>query len=199
MYTDEIKWEDYFYYDETSPSCLKWNVSRYSGKNNTRLMVSKGEFAGSLSKQSGYWKVVLLSNSYMCHRIIYELQDGTIPDEMQIDHINGVRGDNKIVNLRVVSRAVNMRNMKKRQDNLSGVAGVHYQQTSAELSYWTAQWKTASTGKQEAKCFPIHKLGNDEAFRLACEYRDEMIEKLNTAGAGYTERHGQYKGEMNGS
>jgi hypothetical protein len=32
--------------------------------------------------------------------------------------------------------------------------------------------------------------GNDFAFELACNYRDKMIEDLNKAGAGYTERHG---------
>jgi hypothetical protein len=38
--------------------------------------------------------------------------------------------------------------------------------------------------------FSISKLGNDEAFRQACEYRAKMIAELNEQGANYTERHG---------
>lgn len=38
--------------------------------------------------------------------------------------------------------------------------------------------------------FSTHKFGNDEAFRLACEYRIEMVAELNRQGAGYTKTHG---------
>jgi hypothetical protein len=37
-----------------------------------------------------------------------------------------------------------------------------------------------------SKSFPIDDHGETEAFRLACEYRKQMIEKLNSEGAGYS-------------
>ena len=42
----------------------------------------------------------------------------------QIDHINGVRSDNRIENLRAVDQLTNSRNMRRPSDNMSGVVGV---------------------------------------------------------------------------
>jgi len=44
------------------------------------------------------------------------------PDE--IDHINGVKNDNRLLNLRSVSHRTNMQNTKKPNDNSSGRIGI---------------------------------------------------------------------------
>ena len=44
------------------------------------------------------------------HRLVFETFVGTISDELEIDHINGDRGDNRLSNLRVVSHSENQRN-----------------------------------------------------------------------------------------
>ena len=49
------------------------------------------------------------------HRIIWIWHNGPIPAGMQVDHINGVRDDNRICNLRVVTRTVNLRNAKSKR------------------------------------------------------------------------------------
>ena len=41
-----------------------------------------------------------------------------------------------------------------------------------------------------SRCFTISKYGEQEAFRLAYEWREQKIKELNEQGAGYTERHG---------
>ena len=39
--------EKYFDYDETSPSCLRWKIDMYYGINNSTLLCSSGQVAGS--------------------------------------------------------------------------------------------------------------------------------------------------------
>jgi hypothetical protein len=41
------------------------------------------------------------------HRLVYESFVGPIPSEMQINHINGVKNDNRLENLEVVSASEN--------------------------------------------------------------------------------------------
>ncbi|MBT4394653.1 MAG: HNH endonuclease [Acidiferrobacteraceae bacterium] len=44
------------------------------------------------------------------HRIIWETENGTIPDELEVDHINRDPRDNRLSNLRTASRSQNVRN-----------------------------------------------------------------------------------------
>lgn len=72
-------------------------------------------------------------------------------------------------------------------NNKSGVVGVYSRNNKGGMK-WVAQW-IDNEGKKRSKEFDIATLGNEEAFRLACEHRAKMIEELNKQGAGYTERH----------
>ena len=46
------------------------------------------------------------------------------------------------------------------------------------------------TGKRICKYFSVMKLGYQEAYSLANQWREEQILLLNAHGAGYTDRHG---------
>jgi hypothetical protein len=107
------------------------------------------------------------------------------PDEC-IDHINGVKCDNRLSNLRIVSEKENSKNRAKRSDNKSGVTGVYY---LIEKNSWVAKWKTLS-GKQKHKYFNVSVYGYEKAKEMACSFRKAVICSLNELGAGYTERHG---------
>ncbi|WIL01678.1 hypothetical protein LGFCKLCI_00078 [Klebsiella phage vB_KpnM_SCNJ1-Y] len=52
--------------------------------------------------------------------------NGEIEEGMEIDHINGIKTDNRIENLRCVDRFVNCKNASIRKDNTSGATGVSY-------------------------------------------------------------------------
>lgn len=188
----EIEWNNHFYYDETSPSCIKRAANWMAGRDYKVLMAGAGSNAGSLS-QRGYYEVKMQKKIYQVHRIVWALHHGSIEDSLQIDHIDGNPSNNRISNLRLVSIAENARNRKKRSDNSSGKCGVSLLSTTSKNGYindyWVAGWMNI-VGKFKQKCFPINKLGYDEAFRQASEYRAKMIEELNTQDAGYTERHG---------
>ena len=49
-------------------------------------------------------------NIVLVHRLVYEAFKGEIPEGMEIDHIDRNRRDNNPDNLRVVTRAENMKN-----------------------------------------------------------------------------------------
>ena len=43
-----MKFEDYFYYDETSPTFLRWKIDRYAGRKKNVLKFKKEKFADRL-------------------------------------------------------------------------------------------------------------------------------------------------------
>ena len=189
-----MKWSDYFYYDETSPTCLRWKVDRFAGRDYKTKMVSAGDAAGWFSKrQDGKPKAIevgLDGKSYLVHRIIWELLVGKIPNRKVVDHLNGNPYDNRISNLFVKTQKLNCQNKFLRVDSSTKVTGISYSETKNGTCYYRAYWCDMN-GKQKFKSFSCKKLGNEVAFQLACEYRQKMLAEMNEQGAGYTERHGK--------
>lgn len=72
---------------------------------------SKGSLAGC-KNDNGYIVVSISNKSHKAHRLIYIMHYGHIPQRLQIDHINGVRDDNRIENLRPVTSQENKFNKK---------------------------------------------------------------------------------------
>lgn len=80
---------------------------------------------GSLSK--GYLRIRLFNKPEFAHRIAWRLVFGEIPSDKVIDHINGNRLDNRICNLRLVTRSGNSQNQSKPHSrNKTGFLGVHF-------------------------------------------------------------------------
>ncbi len=186
-----MEYKDLFEYNESSPSCLTWKIDRYSGRGYKRQVAWAGSQAGSVDVH-GYYTVPFNRKNIRCHLIVARLNGLFVSDGFEIDHEDQNRKNNKIGNLRVVSRTRNMRNKTKYQSNTSGVTGV-YEYTTIQKNiartYFVAQW-VGLDGKRDVKRFSIAKHGTDIAFKLACEYRASMILALNASGAGYTETHG---------
>jgi hypothetical protein len=84
--------------------------------------------AGCVTEQ-GYIKITINRKGYKAHRLAWLYVYGYLPDG-PIDHINNVRIDNRICNLRVVSTQDNVRNSVVRKAKKSGLLkGVtHYKQ-----------------------------------------------------------------------
>lgn len=94
----------------------------HSKKNNA---VKAGADAGAVDSD-GYWRTSIDGVSFRVHRLVWLHFHGSEPSG-QIDHINGVRTDNRICNLRDVLPAVNSQNIRhapagKRSGLLLGVA-----------------------------------------------------------------------------
>ena len=100
-----------------------------------------GTIAGSIDRE-GYVKIGVLGGNYLAHRIAILYVYGAFP-EFDTDHINGVKGDNRLSNLRCATRSENKQNIRKPQsDNKTGVLGV-----SKKRGRWIAQIKVAGVKK----------------------------------------------------
>lgn len=84
--------------------------------------VSPGKIAGKL-KPSGYIEIRVNRVSYQAHRLAWLFVHGDWPSGI-IDHINGLRHDNRIENLRIATRAENARNSKARKVSSTGIKGI---------------------------------------------------------------------------
>ena len=78
---------------------------------------------GHLNDQ-GYVIISIDRRRYRAHRLAWLYTHGAWPDE-DIDHINRDRTDNRLANLRPVTRSQNLQNMSLRSDNASGFKGVY--------------------------------------------------------------------------
>lgn len=86
-----------------------------------------GEIAGCPNVQ-GYIKVHIDGTYHSAHRVIWLMVFGEWVKypKYEIDHINGDRADNRIANLRKVTKSQNQRNAGQRINNSSGVHGVNW-------------------------------------------------------------------------
>lgn len=98
----------------------------------SRQKCEKGSVAGTLHAL-GYRHIKIDGVRYLEHQLAWYYIHGKLP-EGEIDHINGIRNDNRIVNLRDVSKSENQRNSGIRKDNTTGVTGV-----TRDGSRWKAQ------------------------------------------------------------
>lgn len=73
---------------------------------------------------AGYIQLCYRGHRVLAHRLAWAFTHGEFP-QREIDHINGDRTDNRIANLRDVSRSVNNENLRgARSHNKSGLLGV---------------------------------------------------------------------------
>lgn len=117
--------------------------------------------AGSY-RAGGYREIYYDGERYVAHRLAWFLFYGEWP-EGQIDHINGVRDDNRIGNLRVATNSQNKANSRKPRTNTTGYKGV---QPRGER--WIAQIKHG--GKRRfLGTFPTPEEAHQAYCRAAAE------------------------------
>jgi len=87
----------------------------------------KGSIAGHINngKGKGYVAMSVYGRNYAAHRLVWLYVHGYFPEFM--DHINGCRHDNRLENLREVTRKTNAKNLGIRKSNTSGFTGVNWQ------------------------------------------------------------------------
>lgn len=96
-----------------------------------------GDIAGMMSYK-GYIGIKVFGLRYSAHRLAWFYTYGVWPEE-QIDHINGVRDDNRLENLRLANSFENMANRKIGANNTTGVKGVTYAKDDRRNRRYRAQ------------------------------------------------------------
>jgi hypothetical protein len=91
-----------------------------------------GKTAGRIAS-NGYYAVKLDQTYFKAHRIAWKLMTGDEPPHT-IDHINGVRSDNRWANLRAATKAQQQGNRRHADNNTSGYRGVTRQGNGWQVS-----------------------------------------------------------------
>jgi hypothetical protein len=94
-----------------------------------------GSVAGNLRDFDGYIQIKIDRRLYLAHVLAMLWINGTWPSE-DVDHINGIRSDNRLTNLRTATTAQNVFNQGMRSDNKSGMKGVCWLKKNRK---WRAQ------------------------------------------------------------
>lgn len=103
---------------------LIWKVS-------SNRKVKIGDVAGSWNNL-GYKRTRIENKEYGVHRLIFLYHHGYLTPGMEIDHIDGNPGNNRIDNLREATRSQNMLNGKIPSNNTSGVKGVSWDKSNSK-------------------------------------------------------------------
>ena len=112
---DKGYFKKYLTYDPESGT-LRWKVTLCS-------TAIAGNIAGTKTRK-GYIRIQIKGHRYYAHRIAWTLTYGKIPDGYEIDHKDLDKTNNKINNLRLVTKSQNLSNRGKQHNNKTGVKGV---------------------------------------------------------------------------
>lgn len=107
---------------------------------------------------------------------------------MSVDRVDNDKGYEP-GNLRWATKGEQVRNRGKNENNTSGKCGVTWYLNDTGGTRAIAWW--IDGGKTKSKSFSEKKYGLIPAFSAACKYREQMIQKLNEQGAGYSDKHGK--------
>jgi hypothetical protein len=142
-------------YDSES-GVFTWRLSR------PKYRCFAGQQAGWIEPE-GYIHVSIDQVHMKGHRVAWAMYYGAWPDG-NLDHINGVRNDNRIANLRIADQHQNIANSCVRVNNKCGIKGV----METPNGTWLAQIK--SHGKQ-------YYLGKFKTKEEAARVYQEAAEK----------------------
>ena len=170
---DEVN--EYLYYDETSPTYLRWKVDKIG-----RKWHLKDKVAGCISirknRRNDYSVVRIKGTSFACHRVVYSLISyRDLDTNLVIDHIDGDGLNNNKNNLRLVTTQVNVLNTRRctlQSNNKTGVMGVSFNKNGYFAA--TLSFKLNNERKTLSEYFKVSVHGENSAFEMACKSRKEM-------------------------
>lgn len=146
---------------EPETGVLSWKVGRLQGR------------AAGCLLPSGYRMIQIQGEKLLAHRVAFAIATGVMPAD-HIDHINGVKDDNRLVNLRCVAKSVNLRNCKLNKRSKTGLPGVYW---ARKAGRWIAFIST-DNGR-------LHLGTHTTIFSAACARKSAELKH------GYHANHGR--------
>lgn len=145
---------------------FRWRVERRGA--------AKGNIAGRLTA-SGYNHISIDSSSYYAHRLAWLYVHSVWPTR-DIDHIDADKANNRLKNLREVTRTQNLFNTGLWSHNTSGYKGVHYRKSSGKyMAYAQLEGKTKHLGS-----YTTAELASEAYQAFAKEHIGEGINQVQT-------------------
>lgn len=127
-------------------SVLEYNPDTgiFIWKKNISSRALKGNIAGTYA--DGYSNITIDKHIYRAHRLVWLYCFQEWPSE-HLDHINGIKNDNRLDNLREASNIENSYNIKAHKDSSTGIKGIYFNKANnnyrAQIRY---NGKTISLG-----------------------------------------------------
>ena len=133
--------------------------TRYGATKDGRIFSLKtGKIIKPRDNGSGYLVLKLYREGFnqmlYVHRIVYEAFNLYIPRELEINHLNGIKTDNRLENLDIVNRSENLKHayeiglMKKGGEHPNAIAVIQIDKTTFKVlhEYETLSEASAKTG-----------------------------------------------------
>jgi len=135
-----------------------------------------GDIAGNINKTKGYVVIGIDKKWYKGHRLAFLYMTGSWPED-QVDHINGIRHDNRWSNLRECNHSQNMQNQRVAHNGTkSGLLGVFWNETH---KIWEASiqldGKSKYLGRFYCK-FEAHKAYINHKIKI---HKFSVLQKIN--------------------
>lgn len=155
------------------PETGRFYRERIGTRGNWREGIVKENFSGQ-----GYVTVSVGQARFLAHRLAWLIMTGEDrPLDLPLDHINGIRSDNRWLNLRAATPSLNTTNRGRGKNNTTGVVGVGRNMPGGP---WKA--RLVSNGKQ---FFSLHVcFGKAIQARRALEVEHGFIGSRRIAYAG---------------
>lgn len=129
---------------------------------------SKGKVL--VTRHHGYLMMKVGNKKLPQHHFAFDFMGVPRPSGMDVDHINGIRDDNRWCNLRLVTRSENRRNSARPRHNKTGIIGVCWHKHGEK-------WEVKGLRKT---------IGYSRDFFEACCMRKSWENKVG----GFSDRHG---------
>lgn len=183
--TEDIDWGSVFEYRDGK---IFWKKEIRTGRYRNVIIANVGEEAFTYRAENGYYRGWYNNKQYSRHQVIWEMFH---PDERcigdckwEINHINGVRGDDRIENLERIPAKEN-RSIPKQVNmwahNTSGCRGVSYRR---DRDRWIANIHVDGV---------THRLGSFLTFEEAKAARELAEHQLKTCGRILNAKHVELK------